>query len=163
MGLILCKWLVPVWYVFVHPFYVSVTEIRHNAAKQELEISCRIFSDDLEQALKTQYKSPSLDIIRPANRKTVDSFLSDYITKHLRITADGKPLHLQYLGYQIAEDATWCFLEVKQVAAVKRLQVSNNILYAEHPNQINMMHVIVQDERKSTKLDNPEQEAEFRF
>jgi hypothetical protein len=151
-----------VWYALFHPFYVSVTEIRHNAAKQELEVSCRIFADDLEMALKTAYKAP-VDIIHPANRKTVDGYITAYLSKHLQVTIDGKPVTLQYLGYQIEEDAAWCFLEVKQVPAVKKVHVSNDILYHQHPNQINMMHVIVKDERKSTKLDNPEREADFSF
>lgn len=162
MGLILCKWLVPLWFSLVHPFYVSVTEIRHNAAKQELEVSCRIFADDLEMALKTTYKAP-VDIIHPANRKTVDSFIAGYLQQHLRITIDGKPVTLQYMGYQIEEDAAWCFLEVKQVPSVKKVHVTNDILYSQHPNQINMMHVIVKEERKSTKLDNPDREADFAF
>lgn len=162
MGLILCKWLIPVWLTVVHPFYVSVTEIRHNAAQQELEVSCRIFYDDLEMALKTAYKVP-VDIVHPANRKTVDGFIADYLKQHLRITIDGKPVTLQYLGYQIEEDAAWCFLEVKQVPAVKKVRILNDILYSQHANQINMMHVIVKDQRKSTKLDNPEQQADFAF
>jgi hypothetical protein len=151
-----------VWYTLLHPFYVSVTEIRHNAAQKELEVSCRIFTDDLELALKTQYKTP-LDIIHPADRKKVDGLITDYINKHLHINVDGKPVALHYLGYQIEEDAAWCFLEAKDLAAVKKVHISNNILYSERPSQINMMHVVVKEVRKSTKLDNPEQEAEFVF
>ena len=161
MGLILCKWLVTAWSL-LHPFYVSITEIRHDAAQQELEISCRIFSDDLERALKAQYKT-NLDIIHPADRKAVDGFIAGYIAKHLHLVIDGKPVTLHYMGYQIEEEAAWCFLEVKQIPSVKKVRIVNDILYAEHPEQINMLHVIVKEERKSTKLSNPEQEANFQF
>ncbi|KAA2241823.1 hypothetical protein F0L74_18335 [Chitinophaga agrisoli] len=161
MGLILCKWLVAAWYT-LHPFYVSVTEIRHDAAQRELEISCRIFSDDLERALKAQYKT-NFDIIHPADRKAVDAMITDYLNKHLHITVDGKPVTLHYLGYQIEEEAAWCFLDVKGINTVKKVHVSTDILYAQHPEQINMLHVIVKDERKSDKLDNPEREADFQF
>jgi len=57
--------------MLLHPFYVSVTEIRHNAAQQELQVSSRIFYDDLERTLKTEYKTP-VDILHPADRKAVD-------------------------------------------------------------------------------------------
>ncbi|WP_298738212.1 DUF6702 family protein [uncultured Chitinophaga sp.] len=150
------------WIALVHPFYVSVTEIRHNAAGQELEVSCRIFADDLEAALKAANKT-SVDIIHPANRKTVEGFINNYLQQHLHITVDGKPVTLKFLGYQIEEEAAWCFLEAKQVPSVKKLRVTNDILYSQHESQINMMHVIVKEERKSTKLDNPEKEAEFVF
>jgi Domain of unknown function (DUF6702) len=150
------------WFTLVHPFYVSVTEIRHNAARQELEVSCRIFADDLEAALRTANKT-TVDIMHPANRKAVDGFINNYLQQHLHIIVDGKPVVLKYLGYQIEEEAAWCFLEAKQVPSVKKVHVTNDILYSQHESQINMMHVIVKEERKSTKLDNPEKEADFVF
>ena len=150
------------WFTLVHPFYVSVTEIRHNAAQQELEVSCRIFADDLEAALRTANKT-NVDIMHPANRKAVDGFINSYLQQHLHITVDGKPVVLKYLGYQIEEEAAWCFLEAKQVPSVKKVHITNDILYSQHESQINMMHVIVKEERKSTKLDNPEKEADFVF
>ena len=110
--------MVIVWSALLHPFYVSVTEIRHNAAQKELEVSCRIFADDLENALKAQYKT-SFDIMHPADRKAVDGLITDYLSKHLRITVNGKPVALRYLGYQIEEEAAWCFLEARDITTVK--------------------------------------------
>ena len=162
MGVFLCKWLLPVWMSAVHPFYLSVTEIRYNGQRQALEVSCRIFSDDLENALK-KYNHVTLDIIRPKDRPAADSMVSRYIRQHLHIKADGKPLALQYLGYRIEDDATWCFLEVPALKPLKQLDLQNDILYAEHDTQSHMIHVIVQDKRQSTKLDNPKAEASFRF
>ena len=104
-----------------------------------------------------------MDIIHPANRATTDSLIAIYLAGHLSITADGKPVRLQYLGYKIEEEAAWCFLAAEQVPAFKRAHVRNNILYDEHPNQINMIHVIVNEVRKSTKLDNPKADADFAF
>lgn len=154
--------MVIVWSALLHPFYVSVTEIRHNAAQKELEVSCRIFADDLENALKAQYKT-SFDIMHPADRKAADGLITDYLSKHLRITVNGKPVALRYLGYQIEEEAAWCFLEARDITTVKTVKISNNILYKEHANQINMMHVIVNNVRKSTKLDNPASVSTFEF
>jgi predicted lipase len=161
VGVLLFKWLITAW-ASLHPFYVSVTEIAHNKSKNELQVSCRIFADDLENALKKQYKAP-LDIIHPANRATTDSLIAIYLAGHLSITTDGKPVRLQYLGYKIEEEAAWCFLAAEQVPAFKRAHVRNNILYDEHPNQINMIHVILNEVRKSTKLDNPKADADFAF
>jgi hypothetical protein len=32
--------------LFSHPFFISVTEINHNSGDKNLEISCKIFTDD---------------------------------------------------------------------------------------------------------------------
>ncbi|MBP1653258.1 MAG: hypothetical protein H6Q26_3415, partial [Bacteroidetes bacterium] len=66
MGLILYKWLLGSFFAF-HPFYVSVTEIEHVKTKNEVQVSCRIFADDLENVLKKESKLP-LDIIHPTNK-----------------------------------------------------------------------------------------------
>ncbi|RBL88645.1 hypothetical protein DF182_18930 [Chitinophaga flava] len=162
MGLLLCKWWTIACMAILHPFYVSVTEITHNAAKKELEVSCRIFTDDLENTLKAQYNT-TFDITKPANRQQVDKLIADYLSHHLQLTLDGKPVPLRFLGYKIEEDAVWSFLEADNVSAPKKVMIKNDILYRQHPNQINMVHVIVGGKRKSTKLDNPKADALIEF
>ncbi|MBV7531895.1 DUF6702 family protein [Chitinophaga sp. sic0106] len=161
MGLLLCKWWVGI-VLAMHPFYASVTEITHNAAHQELEVSTRIFTDDLEKTLKKQFKT-SFDIIKPANRKQVEGFIAAYLQQHLSVKVDGKPVALKFIGYKIEEDAVWSFLEVGHVAAPKKVEVRNDVLYEQHATQTNMVHVIVGGKRQSYKLDNPQATAVFGF
>lgn len=161
MGLILFKWLLPAWFSW-HPFYVSVTEIEHVKAKNEVQVSCRIFADDLEAVLRKESKLP-LDIIHPASRPKMDSLISGYIARHLLINVDGKTLKLTYLGYKMEEEAAWCFLTAQATGPFKQVNVKDDILYSEHPNQINMIHVIRDGVRKSNKLDNPAADVAVSF
>jgi hypothetical protein len=158
VGILLFKWL----FIVLHPFYVSVTEIKHDAATNELQISSRIFADDLENVLKKQSRQ-AVDITHPSNRAQTDSLIAAYISKHLLITVDGKAVKLHYIGYKIEEEAAWCFLEAENIKPFKQVHIKDDILYSEHPNQINMIHVILHDERKSTKLDNPNATADIVF
>ncbi|MDN3584074.1 DUF6702 family protein [Mucilaginibacter flavus] len=150
------------WFSIFHPFYVSVTEITHNAKTQSLEVSSRIFYDDLERTLEKQYHTP-VDIVHPKDKTKLNQMVSDYIKKHLVIKADGKLLSLSYVGYEVQEDAAWAYFEVKGISKVKKVEVHNDILFDEHKEQINMLHVTVAGERKSTKLDNPDADAGFEF
>jgi hypothetical protein len=147
---------------FFHPFYVSVTEVNHNAKAQSVEISCRMFYDDLEHVLEKQYKT-RLDIVKPASKDQMNKLLNDYIHKHLVIKVDGKALNPSYLGYEIQEDGAWAYLEVKGIAKAQKIEVHDDLLYTEHTEQINMIHVTVNGQRKSTKLDNPASDATFSF
>jgi hypothetical protein len=158
VGILLFKWL----FTVLHPFYVSVTEIKHDAATNELQISSRIFADDLENVLKKQSRQ-AVDITHPANRAQTDSLIAAYVSKHLLITIDGKAVKLHYIGYKIEEEAAWCFLEAENIKPFKQVHIKDDILYSEHPNQINMIHVILHDERKSTKLENPNATADIVF
>ena len=150
------------WFRIFHPFYVSVTEIKQNPANHSIEISCRMFYDDLEKALEKQYHV-QLDIVKPKDKAQINKLINDYVKKHLIIRADGKPLNLSFLGYEIQEDGAWTYFEVKGIQAVKEVQVHDDLLYEQHPEQINMMHVIINNQRKSTKVDNPDADASFKF
>jgi len=157
LQLILISWL----HLF-HPFYVSVTEINHNAKTQSLEITCRIFYDDLERTIEKQ-NHIHIDIVKPADKAKVNQLINDYIKKHLVIKADGKPVALAYVGYEVQEDAAWSYFEVKGISKVKKFEIHDDLLYTEHPEQINIIHVTVAGNRKSTKLDNPDSEAMMEF
>jgi hypothetical protein len=146
----------------LHPYYVSVTEIKHNAKAQSIEVSCRMYSDDAETALK-KISAEWVDILNPKSKAQLDVLIAKYVPQHLKIAVNGKPIVLQYVGYEFESEAIWCYFEAKNVRSVKRMAVSNNLLYAEHAEQINMMHVTVNGERKSTKLDNPQSSAAFSF
>ncbi len=147
---------------FFHPFYVSVTEINHNAKNKTIEVSSKIFFDDLEREIENE-NQVQIDLIKPNDKAKVDQLIATYIKKHLQIKVDGKVLAMNYLGYEIQEDATWCYLEIPKVNKVTTIEINNNILYQLHSEQINLMNVTVGGKRQSTKLDAPDRKASFRF
>jgi hypothetical protein len=137
-----------------HPFYVSVTEIEQNQKTKAVQVSVRIFYDDLEKTLNAEYKA-AINISKPEDRKKVDQVIENYLKVHLKIKANGKPLALKFVGYEIEEDAAWCYLETTPLPPVQNFNIVNDILFEAHPSQSNMIHAIVNGQRKSYKLDNP--------
>ena len=156
------KWLMLGILGVFHPFFVSVTEINHNAKDKTLEISCKIFTNDFEAALeKTNHFKT--DLSQPKDKKTADKLVSGYIQKHLQLKADGKPVNLEFVGSEKETDATWSYFQVSNIATVKKIDITNNLLYETFEGQINLMHVTVSGNRQSTKLSNPETNAVFDF
>ena len=146
----------------LHPFYVSVTEINHNAKDKALEISCKMFADDMEDILKQQYKT-KVDLSNNQQAEQNNKLLVDYITKHLAFTADGKPVKLNYVGYEKESESVYVYLEGINLPSIKKLDVTNSILQDFNNTQINIMHVMVNGSRKSYKLDYPNKQASFSF
>ncbi len=150
------------FFSFFHPFYVSVTEVNHNQNNQTIEISSKIFFDDLEREIEKEFKV-NFDIIKPTDKAKVNALIAAYVKKHLQIKVDGKYEQMNFIGYEIQEDAAWCYFEIPKINKVKNLEINNNILYQLHAEQINMMNVTVGGKRQSTKLDNPNFKAQFTF
>ena len=145
-----------------HPFYVSVTEINHNAKEQSIEVSCKIFADDMEEVLKKNYKV-AVDLSNTKQQAQTDKLIADYISKHLTFSTDGKPVKLQYVGFEKESESVYCYFEIVGTPVLKKLEVTNSILQDLTDQQINIMHVVVNGNRKSYKLDFPHQQASFQF
>ena len=145
-----------------HPIYVSVTEIEHNAKEKTLEISCKIFTDDFEKTLRQQYNT-HIDLLNSKEKAAMEKYVSGYVLKHLAVKADGKPVILHYLGYEQQEEGIVSFFQANNISSVKKIEVTDNILFEYKKEQLSLIHVIVNGDRKSTKLVNPEDKASFEF
>lgn len=145
-----------------HPFYVSVTEINQNRDTKSLEITCKVFADDLEDILKKNYKT-TVDLTAQSQQAQNNRLVSDYFTRRLGLSIDGKPGRLAFVGFEKDSESAFCYFEVPNVPALNTLQVSNSILQDLSTEQINIMHVTVNGTRKSYKLDYPHKEATFSF
>nr|MBC7613813.1 hypothetical protein [Pseudopedobacter sp.] len=121
-----------------------------------------MFFDDLEQQIENE-NHVQIDIIKPTDRAKVDLLIANYVKRHLQIKVDGKVLAMNYVGYEIQEDAAWCYLEIPKVNKVKEIEINDNILFQLHKEQINMLNVVVDGKRQSTKLDAPEGKVVFKF
>lgn len=146
----------------LHPFHVSVVEINHNAAEKTLEITCKIFTDDFEKALAQNYKTKA-DLINPPDRKVMDSLVKKYIFTNLSVSADGKPVSFTYLGFEREEESVYSYIQAENISTVKKIDISNKLMYDMFDDQINIMHVIVGGERKSTRLDYPNSQTTINF
>lgn len=147
----------------LHPLYVSVTDINHNVTEKTVEVSCKIFTDDFEKGIFEVLKK-KVDLIKPANQEEANKLVNEYIVKHLNISADGKPLKLEFIGFELERDVIWSYFQVSGMPnPPKKISVKNNILYETYEAQINMMHVTVGGKRKSYKVSNPKTDADFEF
>ncbi len=168
MASILYKWFLTaglsliISNVSTHPIYVSVIEVEHNAKGKTLEISCKLFTDDLEKVLRTTYKIP-VDLINPKDKPAMDRLINDYVQKHFKVSADNRLLALKYLGFEQVEEGIYSYFEAENIAAVKNITIFNDLLYEYKQEQMGLLHITVNGTRKSTKLVNPSDKVAVNF
>jgi hypothetical protein len=146
-----------------HPFFVSVTEMEYNATEKTLEISCKVFTDDLEKAL-TKFTAGKVDVYNPKDKTVLEKQIANYISKHLLVKVDGKQVMLECIGYEIEAQSTLSYYQIHQVlSSPHKIEIQNTIFYPDIEKQIGIMHVSVGGNRKSMKVDYPESYASFEF
>lgn len=134
-----------------HPFYISLTEIKYNTKESSLEISQKIFWDDLEIQIADLYES-NIDFLKPKDKADLDRKLKQYILQNNEILVNGKKADLTYLGYEIEEDAAWFYLEAKQIPRPQKVEVRNSILHKHFNSQQNIINFYLEKKPKSLIL-----------
>jgi hypothetical protein len=150
-------------YFFLHPIHISVTEIHYSEKDKSLQITSRIFIDDLELAIRRQRKEPELDLIDPQNGLTMDKLVSDYVLQHLVVKLDGKVQKLNFLGMEREDPALVCYIEIEGVKKFKILEVKNDIIMETHEDQSSIVHVTYKGPIKSMRLTRSNPVGSFSF
>src|SRR5476651_1350162 len=95
---IMIQWLFTGMVALVHPFYISVIEINHNAKEATVEISVRVFTTDIEKTLQ-KYTSTRIDVANPPDKNFLDKQISQYLSKNIKLKINGQPAVMNYIGH----------------------------------------------------------------
>jgi len=124
----------------MHEFYVSLTEVRFNPNSERVEVSIRVFPDDLDRALLEKHGIHS-QLASELEAPEADSLLRLYLLDHFSLGVDGQSLELEYLGKEPEADAIWCYLESKTISEPKSYRIYNSILTQSFEDQVNIVQV----------------------
>lgn len=158
--------LLPIFFIsltiFVHPLHISVTEITLDEKENELEIMMRVFTDDLEAAIRSEKNNPDLSLVNPRNT-TLDKIAWDYLQTRFKITANGEQLNLKYLGYEKDEDVIVFYVQVQPAKKFETISITNSIITELYDDQSNLINVTVGETTRSLRLmrNNPSGKLSF--
>jgi hypothetical protein len=132
----------------LHEFHLSKTTINYNTEEKAIQVSTRIFIDDLELSLK-ELGNDSLMICTRKEKENAEQVIQDYINKHLVVKMDGSDLEFTFLGKEQSDDlaAVWCYLEAYDVSTFTEMSISNTILISQFDDQKNITMVQVDKEK----------------
>ena len=144
---------------YAHPVHTSSTQVHVSGDRKSLAVTLRFFSDDLESALKASGEPVSLATSAKAN---VDSALSRYLGERVRFGVDGGAVMRGRLsGHDRDNDATLVFMHVPLPVVPARLEIVQRALLELFDDQTNLVHVRVDDKKRSALLRRGNDRAEF--
>ncbi|MDW3208989.1 MAG: DUF6702 family protein [Reichenbachiella sp.] len=146
----------------LHAFHVSVCEIEYDEKQRRLEITHRIFLDDLEIAL-TDWSGEQVDVLNPPDFKQLDQMIGKYLTERASYSLNGKSVDVSYVGSEKEESVMYAYQVISNVKKVKSLKVTNTVLMETYDDQTNIVHMESGDQMKSLKLSGSETWGEVRF
>jgi hypothetical protein len=161
MVILLYTWLILPILSIAHPYYVCVTEVEYRSREKELSLSCKFYTDDFEEALKT-FSKENTDL-HNGNKINNQTRINTYIIKHLKLDLDAKSVQLHFIGYENDNESTWCYFEAENVTPFNKIDIEADLLYETKKEQVILVHVTIDGNRKSNKLSNPDKKISLRF
>jgi len=124
--------------VGVHRFYVAIYKINYRPQKKRVEITARIFVDDLNEALlKDFHKKTFLG----TDKETPESIelMKKYLAEKFKVSINGKNKSMIYLSNEIENNIIVCYLVIKDISKVNTIDVENSVLVELYPEQQNII------------------------
>ncbi len=139
----------------IHPYHVGSVEINYNAKTKTFEISAKFFLDDLENSLNAKYNK-TLHFGEEKSKAGLDQALENYFAEYFKLKSNNKFLKINYLGFEEDKESVNVYLESEATEMPKKVETAVSLLYSFFDDQMNIVHIIVNGERKSSKLNYPD-------
>jgi hypothetical protein len=128
-----------------HPFHASITECNYNDETKGLEITLRLFTDDLSQAIDMEI-SEGDKISDDLNAKIKEYLLSNFSLT----TKEGQALAIQYIGLERDFDISFAYFEIESFPLLSEYQISQTVFFDQFNDQTNILNLKI---RKNTFSD----------
>jgi len=135
----------------VHKYYVSVFQIEYSVKKKELQVTGRIFIDDLEKSLNTKH-GKKFNIGTSREDPEATAIITQYLADKVSIKVNGKAVAFKFLAKEVEDDQLVCYLTVPAPKKIETIEVRNTVLFEMFRTQQNMINAKVGTERKSLLL-----------
>ena len=146
----------------IHKFYVSIYQIEQNVPKKRLEITCRIFIDDLNKVLSKQY-TKKISICEPSETTEDINFLKQYLSENILITVNGKIKPILFKSKELETNVVVCYLNCADVKKIKTFSIKNTALLSLNKEQQNIIQIKINNTKQSLLLTNADPLGMLKF
>lgn len=145
-----------------HKFYVSIYRIDFSSEKKRLEITSRIFVDDLNLAIERKYGRKVM-FGEPSESAADVELMKKYLASHFVVKINGKDRPMEFLSHEYESNVIICYFRITGIDRVKSLEIRNTALTDYVTDQQNIIQTAVNGKKKSVILtaDNPVQQYQY--
>lgn len=119
-----------------HKFYTSLTEVELNRETRSLEITMRVFADDLENALSKRAGTRVYLDKTPGVDRQILAYVNDSFELKNK---NGQAKRLIWVGKEVKVDAVWLYIEAPMPEGLDGAQLRNRLLFEMFAEQVNIV------------------------
>ena len=145
---ILIIFLIPIFAFSMHKYYISLTNIEYKKENNSLQITVKLFIDDLQETINNTYNT-NHELTLQNERSEVDSLIVKYSTDHFKIELNETATKYLYLGKEYDSDVVYLYFEIENIQNFYSIGIQNNMLIEFFPEQKNIVKLNINKKKKS--------------
>jgi len=119
-----------------HKFYTSLALVEYNAETKAVEVSLRVFADDLELALTRRAGRPvKLDRTEDADRLALEYLRETFVLKN----GAGETKALRFVGTEVQNQVAWLYFEAEMPEGLAGARLRDAVLFELFERQVNVV------------------------
>jgi hypothetical protein len=131
-----------------HKFYMAIYQINYAPQKKMLQITSRIFIDDLNKTLEKKHKKKFfLGLDKESAEELI--LLKKYMAENFSIKVNGQTKTMNFLSKELDDDVLICYWNVREISKINSIDITNSVLLDWNAEQQNITHVNVLGVKKS--------------
>jgi hypothetical protein len=137
----------------VHKFYISIYQINYVAEKKRVEITSRVFIDDLNKALELKYAKMT-HVGEAAETPEDVTLMNQYLAEHFTIKVNGIKKSFVFVSKELENNVVIGYYKINDVAKVTSLDIKNTSLMDVFSDQQNVIQTSFNGKKQSLLLTN---------
>jgi len=136
-----------------HKFYTAIYQINFVPKKKMVQVTTRIFIDDLNDALENKFHKKTFLGSDTETAADVD-FLKKYLSEKFTLKINGQQKPMIFLSKEVEDNILICYLKCVDVSKIITLDVQNTIITEIHNQQQNIIQANFNNKKSSLLLDS---------
>jgi len=135
----------------IHKFYVSIYQINYATDKKMIQITSRIFIDDMNKALENKYSKKTH--LGEENETIEDvALMNKYLVDNFTIKVNGENKTYKFISKEIENNVIIGYYSIRNIPKINSLEVQNTVLLDLGFDQQNIIQSKLYGEKNSLLL-----------
>lgn len=144
----------------LHKFYMSITHVNYVEDNKSVQITIRVFIDDLQTELNLYSTNKNIELATDREPKNIDSLYQNYLNEKFKIQINSSDKYYAYIGKKYDHDMVVFYLEAENILEIKTINIENKILLNSFSEQENIVKTNI-NQKKTSKILNRNNTSTF--
>lgn len=135
----------------IHKYYMAIYQVDFVPQKKRIQVTSRIFVDDLNSALEKKFRVKS-NIGFSQETPQEEANLKKYLAENFIIKVNGVAKPMTYLSKELEANVMICYFRIPEISKINSLEIENSLLMEWNSDQQNIIQANLNGEKQTVML-----------